>query len=262
MEGCPLGLEGFRVLVTASTRGIGFATARVLAGCGARVVVNGRSREAVEDAASRIGDRALGVPADLAVEGEAARLVRDAVDMLGGLDALVYVPPPPPGGRFLEVGYREWRLSYRLLVEAPWEAVREAVGPLSDSGRGSIVFVTSLAAWEPIPDIATSSVLRPGLHAMTVLLARELGPRGVRVNSVVPGYIMTDRLRSIISARARSRGVSEEEVLESVEKSIGLGRVGRPEEIGWVVAFLVSPLASYVTGAIIPVTGGRHVSVR
>jgi len=258
---CLLGLEGFRVLVTASTKGIGRAAAKVMAGCGARVAVNGRTAESVEEAVRAVPG-AVGVPADLSVEGEAARLVREAARLLGGLDALVYVPPPPPGGRFLEIGYEEWRLSYRLLVEAAWEAGREAVPLLEESGRGSIVFVTSLAAWEPIPDIATSSVLRPGLHAMTVLLARELGPRGVRVNAVVPGYIMTDRLRSIIEARARSSGVSPEEVLAGLEKSIALGRVGRPEEAGWAIAFLVSPRASYVTGAILPVTGGRHVSVR
>jgi len=261
MTGCGLGLEGMRVLVTASTKGIGFAAASVMSSCGARVVINGRSREGVERALSKLPG-AQGVPADLAVEGEAARLVRRAAGLLGGLDALVYVPPPPPGGRFLDIGVEEWRVSYRLLVEAAWEAVREAVPLLEESGKGSIVFVTSLAAWEPIPDIATSSVLRPGLHSMTVMLARELGRRGVRVNSVVPGYIMTDRLKSIVEKRARAEGRSPEEVLAELEKSIGLGRVGRPEEVGWTIAFLASPRASYVTGAIVAVTGGRHLSVR
>jgi len=259
---CTLGLDGYRVLVTASTRGIGAAAARVMASCGARVAVNGRRR--VEEAAERVG----GVPVegDLSREGEAARVVRRAAEALGGLDTLVYVPPPPPSGGFFEVSLEDWRLSYRLLVEAPIEAVREAVPLLEESasqGKSpSIVFVTSLAAWEPLRGIATSSVLRPALHGLTVLLARELGPRGVRVNAVVPGLFATDRLLEVASRRAAEQGVGVEEVLASMASEASLGRVGDPEEIGWVIAFLASPRASYVTGALVAVTGGRHVSVR
>ncbi len=259
VSGCSLGLDGLRVLVTASTRGIGAATARILASCGARVAVNGR--RGVEEAASRVGG--VAVPGDLSREGEAARVVREAAERLGGLDALVYVPPPPPSGGFFEVSVEDWRLSYRLLVEAPVEAVREAVSILEASDKSpSITFVTSLAAWEPLRGIATSSVLRPALHGMTVLLARELGPRGIRVNAVVPGLFATDRLMEVASRRAAALGVSVVEALGEMAREASLGRIGDPEEIGWVVAFLASPRASYVTGALVAVTGGRHVSVR
>ncbi len=257
---CSLGLEGMRVLVTASTKGIGRGIVEVLGSCGARVVLNGRSREGVEEALRRLGGDVWGVEADLSVPGEAARLVEEASRLLGGLDALVYVPPPPPGGGFSDVGAEEWRLSYRLLVEAPVEAVRAALPRLRESRNGSVVFVTSVAAWEPIPDIVTSSVLRPGLHHLTVLLARELAPYGVRVNAVVPGYIETDRLRSIAERRARARGTSVEEEMMGFARSVPLGRLGTPRDMGWAVAFLLSPRSSYITGAILPVTGGLHRS--
>lgn len=262
---CGLGLEGLRALVTSSTRGIGGGVARVLLECGARVVINGRTVEGVREALTRLSgfdDRIHGVAADLSREGEAERLVRESVEWLGGLDALVYVPPPVPGGRFKSLAMSSWRLSYRLLIEAAVESVSASYSHLAESGNASITFVTSIAAWEPLPDIASSSVLRPGLHAMTILLARELGPDGIRVNSVVPGYIDTERLRSVAELRARERGSSVEEEVRKMGEGVPLGRVGDPTDIGWLVSFLASPRASYITGALIPVTGGLHASIR
>ena len=261
MKGCGFGLEGMRVLVTSSTRGIGFGIARAFSHCGAIVAVNGSREKSVRNAIDQLPrGRAYGVAADLSVEGEAARLVREAAELMEGLDSLVYVPPPPPRGRIGDLGWREWRLSYRLLIEAPVEAVEGAIPFLEESGNPSIIFVTSIAAWEPIEDIATSSVLRPGLHNLTVLLARQLAKKRIRVNAVVPGLILTDRLRGIARSRAGAHGREEEEVLREMAESVPLGRLGRPLDIGWVVAFLASPKASYVTGAIIPVTGGLHRS--
>lgn len=262
---CGLDLDGVRAVVTSSTRGIGSGVARVLLACGARVVINGRTVESVREALTRLSGfegRVRGVAADLSREGEALRLVRESVEWLGGLDALVYVPPPVPGGRFNILGKDSWRLSYRLLIEAAVESVSASYSHLAESDNASITFITSIAAWEPLPDIASSSVLRPGLHAMTILLARELGPDGIRVNSVVPGYIDTERLRMVAELRAREKGSSVEEEIRKMGEGIPLGRVGDPTDIGWLVAFLASPRASYITGALIPVTGGLHVSVR
>ena len=262
VEECSLGLDGLRALVTSSSRGLGYGVASVLVSCGARVYVAGRTRESGLRAAERLGPSACGGGADLSVEGSAALLVGEAARCLGGLDALVYVPPPPPGGGVLEVPFEAWRLSYRLLVEAPIESVRAFLEVYDGSRPGSIVFVTSVAAWEPLPAIATSSVLRPSLHALTVLLARELADRGIRVNAVVPGYYDTNRLREAVRLRAERSGSSFEEELGRLSSEIPLGRPGRPEELGWAVAFLLSPRAGYITGAVLAATGGLHRSVR
>ncbi|MCE4601898.1 MAG: SDR family oxidoreductase [Desulfurococcales archaeon] len=265
MAVCNLELEGFRVAVTSSSAGIGLGTATVMGRCGARVVITGRREERLRSSVEKLrgmGIEAYGVRSDFSVEGEAARFIRESVNLLGGLDTLVFVPPQPPGGRFSEIGMDKWRLSYRLLVESALEAIYEALPHLERGRSPSIIVSTSVAAWEPIPGIATSSVLRPALHGLVTLLARELAPRGVRVNGVVPGYFMTDRLREVAEMRAKARGVSVEEELRRLEAEVPLGRAGSTEEIGWVIAFLASPRSSYVTGALVPVTGGLHRSIR
>ncbi len=262
---CGLSLTGMRVLVTASSRGLGYSTASFIGRCGAEVVINSRDDVRLAEALQRLKEsngRAHGVRADLGRTGEAARLVREAAKAMNGLDAIVYVPPPPPAGRFWDLSMEDWRLSYRLLVEAPIEAVREAVPYLERSINPSIVFVTSIAALEPRISIVSSSVLRPSLHSLTMVLARELGGKGVRVNSVAPGYFLTDRLLSIARRRAEAEGRSVNEILDDFSKQTALGRVGNPEELAKTIAFLVSPQASYITGAIIRVTGGLHVSTR
>ncbi len=261
-----LGLEGLRVLVTASTRGLGRGVVEVLLEEGASVVVNGSSAESVERAVSQLrsrypGSRVQGVAADLRSAGEAARLVDEAARLLGGLDGLVYVPPPPPAGRFGEVDEGEWRVWAEALALAPVWAVRRALRHLRGGPRGGIVFVTSVAVREPIPDIVLSNTLRISIHGLVRSLARELGPLGIRVNAVLPGYFLTDRVRGLAEKRARERGVTVEEVLREIGESVPLRRIGEPRELGWVVAFLLSPLASYVHGASIPVDGGRLYSV-
>jgi len=265
MAECGLGLEGYRVAVTSSSTGIGFGIAKVMGLCGARVVLNGRNRDRLDAASKTLRDMGIDVytiQADLSREGEAAGFINGAIEALGGLDTLVYVPPPPPGGRFEDVGMDAWRLSYRLLVEAALEAIYTGLNHLRRGRTPSIITITSIAAWEPLPGIATSSVLRPSLHGLTVLLARDLGRYGIRVNAIVPGYINTDRLREVASMRARAKGTTMEEEVNSMAREIPLGRIGEPEDIGWLAAFLASPRASYITGAIIPVTGGRHTSIR
>jgi len=252
-------------LVTASTRGLGRGIAEVLLEEGARVVVNGRSERSVEEAVERLRGlgEVYGVAADLNDLDAVRGLVDRAAGLLGGLDAGVYVPPPPPPGRFVEVPGEEWLgWSRGLSLSAVWFARRllRYLEPRRD-GAGGLVFVTSVAVKEPIPDIALSNVLRISIHGLVKTLARELGPRGVRVNAVLPGYFLTDRVRGLAERRARERGVSFEEVVEEMARDVPLGRLGEPRELGWAVAFLLSPLASYISGASLPVDGGRLHSV-
>jgi 3-oxoacyl-[acyl-carrier protein] reductase len=252
-----------RVLVTASTRGIGRGIAEVLLAEGSRVAVNGRTRASVEKAVNELseGGEVVGCPGDLASRESVKSVVECAAQGLGGLDALVYVAGPPRPGRFQELGERDWEHAARLLALSPVWAAMYALPYLLESPSPSMVFLTSVATKEPLEDIALSNVMRISVHGLVKTLARELGPRGVRVNAVLPGYIMTDRVRQLARSRAEERGTSVEEELERIAGAVPLRRIGEPREVGMVVAFLLSPYASYVNGASIPVDGGLLRSV-
>jgi Dehydrogenases with different specificities (related to short-chain alcohol dehydrogenases) len=246
-----------RVLVTASSRGIGFGVAKVLLQRGHEVTINGSSEEHVRralEALSPLG-KVHGVTADITRREEVVRLVSEAVKAMGGLEGLVYIAPPPRPGRFEELSPGDWELGVRqLLLNAVW-LVQESLPHLKRS-RGSLVLLSSFAIREPVEVLALSNVIRISLAGLTRTLARELGKYGIRVNMVLPGNIETDRSRQVIESRARAKGVSYEEELKAEMADVPLGRIGKPEEVGEVVEFLLSERASYVSGAAIPVDGG------
>lgn len=260
----PFDLEGYRVLVTASSRGIGRGIAEVLCEEGAHVVVNGRTREHVENTVARLaasGCRVKGVTADLTVRSDVERLVDEAVSFLGGLDALVYVTGPPKPGRFTELSLEDWDYARRLLIDSAILLVYRALPHLERGRNPSIVFLTSVATREPIEELALSNTLRIAVHGLVRTLARELGPRGVRVNAVMPGYILTDRVKQLAKRRAEERGVNVDEVYREMASEVPLRRIGDPREVGYLVAFLISRYASYINGASIPIDGGLLRSV-
>ncbi len=258
-----LDLEDMRVLVTASTRGIGYGIARVLVENKARVVINGRNMERLEEAVKelrRMGE-AYGVRADLTVREEAESLVDRAAEYLGGLDALVYVTGPPRPGFFSDLELKDWEHGVRLLIMSAIWVTRKAIPFLKASDNPSITYLTSIAVREPIPNIALSNTLRISVHGLAKTLAGELGRQGIRVNTVMPGYIHTDRVEQLIRDRMERYGKTREEVLAEITESVPLGRIGRPEEVGYLVAFLISRYASYINGAAIPIDGGRLKTV-
>ncbi len=257
-------INNTRVLVTASSRGIGYGIAKVLVSMGARVVINGRDEErlsrAVEELKS-MGGEAYGVRADLTVREEAEKLVDETARLLNGLDALVYVTGPPKPGFFTDLSLDDWEYGIRLLIKSALWVTRKALPYLFESSNPSITYLSSIAVKEPIPNIALSNTLRISIHGLAKTLARELGPRGVRVNTVLPGYIYTSRVEQLIRDRMERYGKTREEVVNEIISDIPLGRIGKPEEVGYLVAFLISKYASYITGAAIPVDGGRLKTV-
>ena len=246
-----------KVLVTASTRGIGFGVASVLLRRGHDVTINGRTEESVRASLARLSTlgRVHGVAADITKREEVKRLVETAAEMMEGLNGLVYIAPPPRPGRFEDLMPEDWEVATRqLLLSAVW-TVQEALLYLKAT-RGSIVLLSSFAIREPVEVLALSNVVRISIAGLTRTLARELGRYGVRVNMVMPGNIETERSRQVIESRAKAKGVTYEEELRAEMADVPLGRIGRPEEVGEVVEFLLSERASYVTGAAIPVDGG------
>ena len=256
-------LNGYRVLVTASTRGIGRGIAKVLLINGAKVVINGRSNESVSRAVNELKEygEVYGVKADLTVHDDVVKLVNKAVELLGGLDSLVYVTGPPRPGYFSELSLSDWEYGVKLLIMSAIWVTYYALPYLKKSDNPSIVYSTSIAVKEPVPNIALSDTLRISIHGLVKTLSRELGPQGIRVNAILPGYIMTDRVKQLVKDRSVRENRSEEEILEDITKNIPLRRIGEPEEVGCLVAFLISKYAAYINGASIPIDGGLLRSI-
>src|SRR3954451_14513760 len=194
-------------VVGGASRGIGRAVAAELVGAGARVLMLSRSAEAVEAAAAELGDLATPLAADIAAQDTPGRV---RATLGARLDRGVVTSGGAPLGRALELSDDDWRGSYELLIGGPLRLLRELVPLMADGG--AIVFVTSSSVRQPIPGLDTSNVLRPGVNALAKVLSRELGPRGIRVNSVLPGRIDTDRMRSNDESSARRQDRDVEDV--------------------------------------------------
>ena len=238
-----LGLSGKVFVVTGASRGLGLATATALVADGARVVLAARDQSAVQAAAEGLGGDAVGVGADLADPATADRLVAAATDAFGRVDgALVSVGGPPPGAA-IGLHDDQWRSAFDSVFLGPVRMCRAVVAALPPEG-GSIALVLSTSVKAPVDGLAASNGLRPGLAMLAKTMADELGPQGVRVNGLLPGKVLTDRLREL--------GAGDDDV----PSEIPLRRYGDPAEFGRIAAFVLSPAASYLTGAMVPVDGG------
>ncbi|MDX6197175.1 MAG: 3-oxoacyl-[acyl-carrier protein] reductase [Actinomycetota bacterium] len=240
-----LGLAGKAFLVTGGSRGLGRASAEALVAEGAHVVISARTPEAVERTAQELG--CVGVAADLADPATPQRLVDAAVAAYGRLDgALLSVGGPPPGAA-LSLTDEQWRSAFDSVFLGAVRLARAVVDALPAEG-GSLAFVLSTSVKAPLAGLAASNGLRPGLAMLAKTMADELGPQGVRVNGLMPGRVRTDRVRELDG--------DDPEVPKRIAAGIPLRRYGEPAEFGRVAAFLLSPAASYVTGAMVPVDGG------
>ena len=246
-----LKLADRRFLVGGASRGLGAAVSRALAAEGARVA--GVSRGVAESAATAPSG-VVQIAADLSDRDGPSRAVRAAVEALGGLDGLVVNSGGPPGGTFAAVDEDAWERAIAGTLQSTIRLIRAALPHLRDGSDPSIVIILSSSVREPIPALVTSNVLRPGLSGLIKSLVSEIAP--IRINGVAPGRFDTDRVRSLDQARATASGLTVEQVQAQTRERIPLGRYGDPDELGRVVAFLLSPAASYLDGVILPVDGG------
>lgn len=245
-----LGVRDRVFLLTGASRGLGRATAEVLVAEGAYVVISARGEEGVQRAASSLGTaRAVGVAADNADPASAERLVATAMAKWGRLDGALISVGGPPAGTAMDTPEEHWRTAFESIYLGALRLAR-AVAAACRNG-GSIAFVLSSSARTPIPNLAISNGLRPGLAGLAKSLADELGPGGIRVNSLLPGTIETDRVHELAAQSG-----DPEAYRRRAEAAIPLRRIGAPEEFGRVAAFVLSPVSSYVTGSAIPVDGG------
>jgi len=255
-----LGLKDCRALVAGASRGLGLACARALAREGARVFVCSRSADELARAAAEIG-AAGHAAADVARPDEVTRVVAAAIAALDGLDCLVTNAGGPPTGSFETARDDDWDIGYQLNLMSAVRLIRAALPALKASGRGRIVNLTGYGVKEPMSDLVVSDSVRAGVTVMAKTIASDLAPHGITVNNIAPGPIMTDRLREILAARAKRLGITPEEQFERFAQTIPVRRMGRPEEIGDLCAYLCSAQAGYLTGQTIVVDGGVNRSI-
>jgi 3-oxoacyl-[acyl-carrier protein] reductase len=245
-----LGLKDKAFIVTGASRGLGRAVAQALVDEGAKVVVSSRSADSVATAASELGDEcAVGVAADNTAEDTPARLIGAAKERFGRLDGVLISVGGPPATDVMNTSAEQWRTSFETVFLGAVRLATAAADAMDDGG--SIAFVLSTSVVQPLSGLAVSNGLRPALAGVAKSLVDELGPRGIRVNGLLPGSIETERTRELNALAADPAAARA-----SAERAIPLGRYGEPAEFGRVGAFVLSPAASYVNGVMLRVDGG------
>ncbi len=256
-----LGLKGKVALVLAASKGLGRASAATLAAEGASVIIGARNRQTLETTAKDIeletGSRVLAVPTDVTREKELEIIVAATVQEFGYIDILVNNAGGPPSGTFDTVGDEQWQSAFELNLLSAVRLVRLALPHMRQRGSGRIINIVSTSVKEPIEGLLLSNALRMAVVGLAKTLSLELAPDNITVNNVCPGRFLTDRLRHGHMIKEKiARGMSEAEALRSVAQDIPMGRIGKPEELAALVAFLASEQAGYITGTTIQVDGG------
>jgi 3-oxoacyl-[acyl-carrier protein] reductase len=254
------GLAGRRALITAASRGLGFAVAQALAAEGCTLAIVSSNEQAVTSAARRLresGATVVARAADLSIDADCAGLVEWAVSELSGLDVVVNNTRGPRLGTVQDLGDPDWQHAFDLVLMSAVRVTRAALPALSATGIGAVVNLTSIAAHQPLDNLVLSNVLRPGVVALGKSLAMEAAP-SVRVNSILTGRFATARIREENEHRARAANVSVQEIMNLSIANIPLGRYGRPDELAAAVVFLAGDCSSFITGTTLSVDGGEY----
>lgn len=261
-----LEIAGDSALVTASSSGLGKASARALAAEGANVVLNGRDEDRLEEAVADVrADAAaeatvVGHAADLTDPDDVDALVRRPIEEFGGLDHLVTSAGGPPAESFLETTDEEWYEAFDLLVMSVVRAVRAAAPHLRADGGGTIVTIASISVKEAVDDLVLSNSVRMGVVGLEKTLSKELAPE-VRANAVLPGTHETPRVETLVEEGIEDGEYdSYDEGLDDWAREIPVEHLGDPMDLGRTVAFLSSPQSSYLSGVAIPIDGGEGAS--
>lgn len=257
-----LGLRGLRALVTGASRGLGYATAEVMAIEGAHLAINSRDPGNIQEAAQTITKQTdnlvYPLPGDVTDPGMGEQLVKLASEALGGLDILVTNSGGPPVGKFESFDDLAWHQAVELNFLSHVRLIRAALPFLRASSAASVLTITSFSVKQPIPNLVLSNSVRAATVGLTKTLALELGAEGIRFNSILPAWTETERVYSLMESRAKMRGTTVEEELAKQAHDSPLGRMGKPREFANAAAFLVSPAASYITGVMLTVDGGMY----
>ncbi len=252
-------------LVTAASRGLGYATAHALAEEGCHIALCARQEDPLAEAAEQLthetGVEVLPIPADVTEQNAADRLAAITLEEFGQIDALfINAGGPPPGG-FLDFQPQDWESAIDLTIQSAVRLAYAVVPVMRRQRSGSILFDTSLTVKHPLDNLILSNSLRMSIVGMMKSLSIELGPDHVRANAIAPGWTRTERVEQLLADRATRNGTSPEEEAAQIAADIPLGRMADPAEFGRAAAFLLSPAASYITGVTLLVDGGMARAV-
>ncbi len=258
-------LEDKTAIVAAASHGIGKACAMRLAREGANVVICARGQEALvkttEEISAATGRQVEWVQADLTKPEEIDVLIDATTVAFGDIDILVTNCGGPRRGEFMTMEDTDWKKAFDMVFMSAVRLIRAAIPHMRTRKNGRIVNLTSIAVKQPIEGLILSNSFRSGVIGLAKTLARELAPFGITVNNVAPGYTLTNRIYDLAMEEAKERNISHEDVMAEYHRHIPLERMGRPEEIADLVAFLASSRAGYITGATIPIDGGYHLGL-
>jgi 3-oxoacyl-[acyl-carrier protein] reductase len=260
-----LELTGKVAIVGGASKGLGRACAQALAEEGCRLTICSRSQADLDKAAVEIraatGSEVLAIAGDLDRQETIRGLVAGALERYGRLDILINNSGGPPLAHAQDASEEQWAVAVQRSLLYFSRMCREGLPHLKRSGTGRIVNILASTVYQPIPNLALSGATRMGVIAFAKSLADEVGRDGVLINNVCPGSILTERMLSNVSARARQKGIPLEAALAERAEETALGRIGEPKELAHLVAFLASPKSSYITGSTLRVDGGLVRSV-
>jgi 3-oxoacyl-[acyl-carrier protein] reductase len=245
-----LGIAGRRAAVAGASAGLGFATAAALVAEGVKVAVCSRDKERIEKAAAQLGPDAVPLVADVSSAEGGAAFVRAAREALGGLDILVPNTGGPPPGNFATTSVEAYQDAIDLNLLSTIGMCREAVPGMQEQKWGRVVAITSIGVRQPIGALAASVTARTGVTGFLKVMATEVAPDGVTVNSLQPGLHATDRVEKLSGGNT-----------EALAASVPVGFLGRAEDFGQIAAFLCSEHARFLTGCGIHVDGGAYTAL-
>ncbi len=255
------GLKGKKAIVLAASKGLGKAAAQALAGEGCALAVCARNEEQLQKTAAQIKSR-YHVPvfarkADIADKSELESFIEQAIGEQGGADILVTNAGGPPVKNFAETTDEEWHYWYQVTFMGVVRSVRKVLPLMKKQRFGRIINITSVSVKAPVERLIYSNALRLAVVGLAKTLSMELGPFGITVNNVAPGYHLTDGLERIIRKRMEE-GQPRQAVLAAWEEKIPLHRLGQPDDLAGLIAYLASERASYITGTTVQVDGGLY----
>ncbi|MCH9769646.1 MAG: SDR family oxidoreductase [Gammaproteobacteria bacterium] len=256
-----LELENKVAIVTASSKGLGFATAKQLAAEGAKVIICSSSQDNINQAVTKITDKVgkqakvTGMAVNLSETDCLHEFINTVAEKHGGIDILITNTAGPKAGLFDDISSEDLTAAYQKLLLPTFTLIKAATPHLRKSETASILTVTSLSLKQPISGLLLSNIFRPAIGGLTKTLSQELGPDGIRINSILPGWTSTDRTIELLGGDKNNQRTTE------LKNKIPLKRLATPEEFANVATFLVSPAASYINGVMLPVDGGLYTGL-